>query len=246
MTKKNEIPNIKLDKSLVYPLIVVILIISFIFYRTEIMELPKYPTIIFLLLMSYTALDQSYEAFKRKGEGCIVDLPVGKGGHTTINPYDIKIARGYDNKLERTNSYAVFATGGFVYGNIEWKGADAFIVCPPEHIFRFDSGMVCVTALRKVKYEDLPDYVQEKLHKLDRFSIRLARIQDNIYWGLTSTFDGTATESNLIKETKIKDFQGQINYLKDIIDEYREQSRKDLESRQIIINQETSQKGGNK
>lgn len=208
-----------------YNLIVIIglLIISILFFGEETFAIPKYPLLVVILGITYVFAILMADAFRIKGQGLLTDLPIEAGGHSSINPQDIRLAIPANGKSE---SFTVFATGGFSALGFEFKGKEAFCVTPPEY-WRFDmtAGAVCSTKFHRIDYDDLPDYVQSELLKLSRFSREAVRKKGNLWFGMTSKEDGTDTTKNHDIERKFIAANQETNYLKELIKEMQAQER---------------------
>ena len=188
-----------------------------------------------VLFLIWVAIDQSWQAFKKQGRaGILVSLKPSQGGHSTIHPDDISIAM---SRKENERTFMVFATGGFVYGGIEWQGSENFVICPPEHIESTGPAFICHTKLRRVEYERLPDYIQIELDKLKLFNKQLVKAKQNLWFGMTSKIDDTATTENLQIESKFLDQTNVINYLKTLLkDKSTSVEAKRKEGEQIVVN----------
>lgn len=200
--------------SYIYYILIASVAIAFIVSK-ETVSVPMWGAMLGLVFLIYTASDQSWKAFKKSGRaGILVSLKPGQGGHSTIHPDDISFAMAQSDKYP---TFCVFATGGFVYGGVEWQGKENFVVCPPEHIENTGAAFICHTKLRRVEFEELPDYVQAELEKIKMFNRTMARIERNIWFGMTSKIDNSATVSNFAAETKFIDQTNVVNYLKTLL-----------------------------
>lgn len=198
--------------------ILIALSIIFLFFDEEVIEVPRLATIFAFLLMLIMAADQSWKAFKRQGRAAIVtSLKPDQGGHSTIHPDDISIAVSPSDDSTKLPNLVVFATGGFVHGGVEWQGEENFIVCPPEHVEQTGASLICRTRLRRVDFGDLQDYVQSELLQLKFFNRRTVALKKNLWFGMTSKLDGTATTKNLIAESDFLDQTATINQLKKLL-----------------------------
>ena len=200
--------------------------------------LPAWGTLIGVLFLGWIAMDQSWKAFKRQGRaGILVSLKPSEGGHSTIHPDDISMAMN-KNEAKDSPNFLVFATGGFVHGGVEWQGQENFVVCPPEQIDSTGPAFICYTKLRRVLYEELPDYVQEELKKLKFFSLMMVRANKNLWFGMTSKRDGTTTSKNLALESKFLDQTYIINSLKDLLKDKNQapEERRSRKGEQIVVN----------
>jgi len=178
-----------------------ITLIAFVFLGEEKMIAPKWGTLSGFALLAAIAMGESWEAWKRKGQIILTTLGVGKGGATGLNPVgDIRLAKTQD---ENSLDLAVIATGGFVFAGFYMNGNEKFIVCPPEHVMQFGGNVIVKTKLRRIRYSQLPDYVQNELRQLPRFKESLAMKNNNIYFGLTSSYYGTDTVDNVKAEINI-------------------------------------------
>lgn len=178
-----------------------ITLIAFVFLGEEKMIAPKWGTLSGFALLAAIAMGESWEAWKRKGQIILTTLGVGKGGATGLNPVgDIRLAKTQD---ENSLDLAVIATGGFVFAGFSMNGNEKFIVCPPEHVMQFGGNVIVKTKLRRIRYSQLPDYVQNELRQLPRFKESLAMKNNNIYFGLTSSYYGTDTVDNVKAEINI-------------------------------------------
>ncbi len=205
-----------------------------VFVSRDTVEVPMFATMSGFFLMLMVAADQSWKAFKRCGRAAIITtLKPSDGGHSTIHPADISIASSQSHESDsKIPNFAVFATGGFVHGGVEWQGEENFFVCPPEHIEQTGAALICRTRFRKVDFEELPDFVQGELLKLRFFNPRTCALKDNLWFGITSTIDGTSSTKFLQEESNFLDQTELINkYKKNLKD-------KDYESKpqRIIIN----------
>ena len=218
------IKDIEIKREYSYYILAAAAVITFLFVRDE-YPLPIWPTGFFLLLCMLVAFDMSWEKWKKDGRACITNLDIGNGGHSSIHPYDIRPATQYYKDGKKLRSFVCFATGGFMITAFNIQGGDQFIVCPPEHIEHTISAMICHTVLRKVEFEEMPDYVQNELMQLKNFDLKKVRVKENLYFGMCSKIDGTLTESNQIKETEFLDKNREITTLKNLIQDYQEQIR---------------------
>ena len=217
--------NVEWKKEYNYWILLIATILTFLFLRVE-APVPIYPAGLFILLMSLLAFDMSWEKWKKDGRACILNLEIKNGGHTSIHPYDVRPATQYYKEGKKLRSFMVFATGGFMITGFNIQGSDQFIVCPPEHIEETPSAMICHTELRKVRFERMPDYVQNELVHLTHFKLKKVRQKDNLYFGMCSKIDGTLTEENKIEETKFLDKNEEISTLQNIISDLHEQLHK--------------------
>ena len=195
-------------------------LIGFVFFSGDKMIAPKWGTLGGFALLAAIAMGESWEAWKRKGQIIITSLGVGKGGATGLNPVgDIRIAKSHD---ENSLDFAVIATGGFVFAGFSMNGNEKFIVCPPEHVMQFGGNVIVKTKLRRVRYSQLPDYVQNELRQLPRFKESLAFKNNNIYFGLTSSYYGTDTVDNVKAEmnmlSKLDVSNAYSDMLSDVLD----------------------------
>jgi hypothetical protein len=173
------------------------------FFNEERIIVPKWGTLFGILFFVIVAAMESWEAWKRKGTLILSDIGIGKGGGTGFNPSgDMRIAKSHQ---EDKPSFAVVATGGFVFAGFAMNGNENFIVCPPEHIMVFSGNIMIKTHLRRVLYRQLPKYIQDELCKLPRFKKEFADKRDNLWFGMTSTYYGTDTQDNLKIEQKFLD-----------------------------------------
>jgi len=193
------------------------------------MEVPTLATSSAFFLFLLFAADQSWKAFKMHGRAAIVtSLNPDDGGHSTIHPDDISIAVSPSPDDDLPN-FVVFATGGFVHGGVEWQGQDNFFVCPPEHVDQTGAALICHTKFRKIEFNDLHDYVQSELLKLKYFSPRMAKLQGNLWFGMTSKIDGTSTAKMLAAESSFLDQTNVINQLKKLLRDKNESNKKEAE-----------------
>jgi hypothetical protein len=184
---------------------------------------PKYPTLMVLLFLILAAVDMSTIALKRSGKAAILtNVSIPKGGHSSVHPDDIVMAMsrgGNPSSKKSMPSMVCFATGGFVTSGIEAKGWENFVVCPPEYLEDTGAALICHARLHQVGFNDLPDYIQHALLQLKHFKMSSAKVKGNLWFGLTSKMDGSATSENLVKESKFVDQTYIINQLRAIIKE---------------------------
>lgn len=204
----------------------------------ESVEVPAWGTGLGVLFLIWVGIDQSWQAFKRQGRASIlVNLKASSGGHSTIHPEDISLAM---SKKEHERTFIVFATGGFVYGGIEAKGSENFVVCPPEHIESTGPAFICHTKLRRVDIDQLPDYIQNELENLKHFNKAWVKAKDNLWFGMTSKIDDTSTAENLTTESKFLDQTAVINYLKTLLKDkgFYEEKRTGIKKKeeQVVVN----------
>jgi hypothetical protein len=198
----------------VYYIFIAAIVIAFIVSKDTI-EVPMWGTGLGIIFLIWTASDQSWKAFKKSGRaGILTSLKPGEGGHSTIHPDDISFAMAQSEKYP---SFCVFVTGGFVHGGVEWQGKENFVVCPPEHIESTGAAFICHTKLRRVEFEELPDYVQVELENLKLFNRTMARVERNIWFGMTSKMDNSSSAVNFASESKFIDQTNVINYLKHLL-----------------------------
>jgi len=214
------------------------LAVIFLIFDDGRIEVPTLSTLCALLLMLIISADQSWKAFKRQGKAAVItSLKPDDGGHSTIHPDDVSLAVSPTNEEESDlPNFAVFATGGFVHGGVEWQGEENFFVCPPEHIEQTGSALICRTKFRKVDYNDLPDYVQSELLKLKFFSKRMVSMKNNLWFGMTSKLDGTSTTRMLSAESDFLDQTSVINQLKKLLRDKNESSGKDKSDQPFVLN----------
>lgn len=203
----------------------VLLLLFFVslFFTEDVYTIPKWPLFVVILLLTYVFAILLQDAFRIKGQGIIADLPIESGGHSSFNPQDIRLAVPDNDESEK---FTVFATGGFSALGFEFKGNEAFCVCPPEH-FHYDMtpGAICVTKFHRIDYDDLPDYVQSELLKLHKFSVERVSTHENLWFGMTSKEDGTDNAENHNIERKFVAANQETNYLKELIKEMQAQER---------------------
>jgi len=192
--------------------------VGFLFVDDSVMEVPTMATACAFFLMLIISADQSWKAFRRQGRAAIIKtLKPDDGGHSTIHPDDISIAMSPSDDTSKLPNFAVFATGGFVHGGVEWQGDENYFVCPPEHIEQTGSALICSTKFRKVDFDDLQDYIQAELLKLKFFSKKMVSLKHNLWFGMTSKLDGTSTTNMLTAESGFLDQTAFINQLKKLI-----------------------------
>ncbi len=208
-----------------YWLGIAVTIITLVFLRVEV-PLPVYPTCIFMLLLIAVALDQSWQNWKKSGLACLTSLALEEGGRSGYHPYDIRPATQVDADGKTVMSFLVFALGGFVIPMFAVQGSDAFIVCPPEYVEFLQSGMVCRAHLHKVNFEKMPRFIRDELKMLKHFDEEEVRKKRNLYFGMTSKMDGSATPHNLIEESKLLNQSEQITHYEQIINALYEQLAK--------------------
>jgi len=220
----------------VYYIFLAFVLLAFLL-NSDPIELPAWGTGLGVLFLIWVGIDQSWQAFKRQGRAAIlVNLKASSGGHSTIHPEDISLAM---SKKEHERTFIVFATGGFVFGGIEAKGTENFIVCPPEHIESTGPAFICHTKLRRVDIDQLPDYIQNELENLKHFSKGWVKAKQNLWFGMTSKIDDTATAENLTTESKFLDQTAVINYLKTLLKDKQlddDVKKKKNKSEPIVIN----------
>ncbi|HUT00292.1 MAG TPA: hypothetical protein VMY59_08255 [Candidatus Thermoplasmatota archaeon] len=225
-----------------YIIIGALFIITLIFFNKQSVWIPFWPTIFGIGFCLYLAFDQWNECIKRKGKALVCDLQLDKGGHVCIHPYDMVQASRYDRDGKSVMAFTCLAGGGYLFaGVVGIPGTDFFLVVPPEHIIETETGMLVMTKLTKRKYTEFPFYIQSALQKLPRFNVTLAKAKDNIYFGITSKIDGTATAENFAIEEKFCMMNQQINDMKKTIDDYssqQERLRRDQQPAQPIIIQQ--------
>lgn len=209
--------ELRLKSSAAYYILAIATVVAF-FVNSDSVSVPIWGCGIGALTLVWAAIDQSWKAFKKQGKAAILtSLKPAEGGHSTIHPDDKTISvTGRIPGEESTilPRFMVFATGGFVHGGVEWRGYENFIVCPPEYCEDTASAFICHATLRRVDFDDLPDYIQEELLKLKYFSRAMVKAQKNLWFGMTSPIDGTSTSDNLAKESNLIDQTYIINELK--------------------------------
>jgi len=229
----------------VYIVIGALFAITLVFFNKASWYVPIWPAIFFFAFCAWTAFDQWNEAIKRKGKGLITDLEISRGGHMCIHPEDIRTASRYDRDGKVIMSFACIAGGGYLFmGMVGIQGNDFFLVVPPEHIMDAESGTMIHTKLTKRRFDDFPNYIQSALLKLPRFTLTVAKAKDNIYFGMTSKLDGTATAENFAIEEKFCMMNKQLNDLKKAMNEYSAQldkARREQQPQQPIIIQQPPQ-----
>jgi len=225
------------DKRIVYVILAACLIITIFFFSNESISVPKYPLFFFVALCAWIAIDQSWEAFKRKGKAFVCDLELTKGGHSTGHFYDHRMANRFDRDGSKITAFSCYALGGFYYSGVGVEGSDAFIVVPPEQVIDVEAGTICFTKLFNVELDELPDYIKNELLKLKGFNPKVVAHRHNLYFGMCSKLDATATEVNFAAQAKFTAYNKQINYMKQLLKEYSSQNSKlaKRETPQIII-----------
>jgi len=201
----------KWDKVYIYPIIAAAGFITLLFFNEEKVTLPQWPTLFTFLFFIYAALDQSFEAWRRKGRVVYSDLG-GQGGVSGFNPSgDKRVVRNSGKRL----ALAYLATGGFVYAGVAIHGSENFIICPPEHILSYDGNLVVTTHLRNVEYRELHGYMQDELKKLPGFKRSIVDRKHNLWFGITSSYIGNDTqESFKIEQGLIDDMSLTSEYKK--------------------------------
>ena len=207
-------------------------------FHPESIEVPFMGTLLAFAFAGWVAMDQSWKAFKRQGRAAIlVSLQPDEGGHSTIHPDDISLTMSID---KNSPSFCVFATGGFVHGGIEFRGSENFVICPPEHCESTGPAFICHTKLRRVKFEQLPDYIQQELMNIKYFSLTICRTKNNIWFGMTSKLDGTSVSKRLQEESRFVDQTSIINEMKTLLSDrkgiYEEKKRENKRGEQIVVN----------
>jgi len=199
-----------------------ITIITFAFFNEDKVILPSWGTGFLLLTMFVVALGESVKAWARSGAVVTTSLGVGRGSCEGININDdIKMATKKDHP-----SFACIALGGFVVTGVAARGRKAFVVCPPEHVVQNGQNFDVKTTLQHIKFKSLPDYVQESLRQLPHFSTQLIDKKHNLYFGMTSPFDGTDTLENVNFEKKFKANFTAENTYKQLFDEVTDTKKK--------------------
>jgi len=235
--------EIRWNSTVVYAILILACLGLFIF-QTDTYPIRIWGALVGVGFLIVVALDQSWKAFKKQGKAAIlVSLKPNKGGHSTIHPDDISIAMSPKSSSgENMPNFMVFATGGFVVEGFAWNGNENFVVCPLPHCEDTPSAFICHTKLRKVKFEWLPDYVQSELEGLHFFNKTMCNVRNNIWFGMTSKLDGTATASFLVSESSFLDQTKTINKQKEIINDLvslkdkTKSSKSNDKSEQIIVN----------
>lgn len=176
---------------------------------------PSYPTLFSFILLGSYSLWAMWEIFKSRGSGCLSTLGRDLGGHSTIHPDDIRLAKSPDNI---SPSFVVLATGGFVYGGFEMQGSQNFIVTLPEYVEKVtNSGHVVRAKLQNVTFEQMPGYVQQELLQLKHFDPRKLPMKNNLWFGMTAEKYETNTVENRKIEEKLLEQSEMISYLKEKI-----------------------------
>jgi len=183
--------------------------ITFFFFNEDKVLVPTWATSFLLLCLITIAAGESWIAWSRSGNLILTTLGKGKGSSDGINPTcDIANA----TQLNKP-SFTCIATGGFVYAGFEARGSKKFLVVPPEHLEQRGGNFFVKTQLRKVKYNQLPSYIQESLNRLPLFKPNKVVEKDNIYFGMTSPFYGTDSAENLkMEETLLANMSMQNEY----------------------------------
>lgn len=219
-TFQEKAQTFQLKQQHIYLILLVVTLVAFIFFSEEKIIGPKYGMVFGFLLLGAVAMGESWEAMRRKGS--IIITTIGAYG---INPVeDIFLAVSHDKSLP---NLCCIATGGFIYGRMgfAFSGKDQFIVCPPEHLTKFAKHYICKTSLRRVHYDQLPKYVQDRLHTLPRFPVQdfKACTLHNIWFGLCSSYNASDTDVNFAFEEEMIKRVDKSNtyshYLDDIIDQ---------------------------
>lgn len=220
----------------IFYILIAIAVVALIFDKTYI-PVPRTSTLVAFLLLIMMAAHYSWEAFKRHGRAAIITtMKPDEGGHSTIHPDDISIAVSPPSGDEsRLPNFMVFATGGFVYGGMEWRGNENYFVVPPEHVEHTGAALICRTRVRKVDIDSLPDYIQGELYKLKLFNKKTIMLKQNLWFGMTSTLDGTTTSKLLNAESDFLDQTSTINQLKKLLRD-REEATKKTGDQPFVIN----------
>jgi hypothetical protein len=206
-----------------------------LFVDTGSVPLPTAPTGIFILLLIIAASQQWWEALKAKGPAALITtLPPSSGGHSTIHPNDIAIATSSPN--DDMPNFCVVATGGIFTGGVEWRGSENFFVFPPQHMEQTGAGVVIRTRFRQVKFEQLHDFIQAELLKFNNFDPRMVSVKKNLWFGVASTLDGTATTKTLLAESHYLDQTEQLNRYKKMIDDLYARNEKGKKKDDNVFN----------
>lgn len=216
-------------------LIIAIVVSVFFFSGIEYQAmLPQYPIFLILSLACYLASGWWWEQNKRKAKALILDTELSKGGHTVIHLEDIRLAYSRNEKGEKEGNFACLAGGGFVYGGVEWHGAEVFVVCPPEHIMNTQSGIFIATTLHRVSFKKLPDWIQQELSQLAFFNEKMVATKKNLLFGMTSKYDGSSTMENFKIESKFLDQTGQLTLYKSLLDDAQQYQKPEEPKRRLF------------
>lgn len=228
--------NFRWKSIYLYYILIAITVAAYILSK-DTFEIPLWGTLFGILTLIFTASDQSWKAFKKSGRACILtSLKPSEGGHSTIHPDDISFAMSRDPKYP---TFSVFVTGGFVHGGVEWQGSENFVICPPEHLESTGAALICHTILRRVQFEELQPYLQVQLQNFKFFNLAVVRAKNNIWFGMTSKIDWTATAKNLTDEAKFLEQTSVVNYLKTLLRDKKygkEEGYQKGKSEQIVVN----------
>jgi hypothetical protein len=234
--------NVHWKSSYIYYILIAVVIAAFVVSK-ETIEIPMWGTLMGVVFLIFTASDQSWKAFKKSGRACILtSLKPSEGGHSTIHPDDITFAMSQDGG--KYPKFAVFVTGGFVHGGVEWQGAENFVICPPEHLEQTGAALICHTILRRVQFEELQPYLQIELTKFKFFNPTITKAKNNIWFGMTSKIDWTATAKNLTEESKFLEQTAVVNYLKTLLKDKKygkEEGYQKGKNEQIVVNLPTKE-----
>ncbi len=203
-----------------YYILVGLTLFTFFFFNGEKVDVPKWPSLFFIIFLIFGMCHQGWCAFKMHGRVCVTNLRRDRGGHSTYHPDDVRYAESKSGKP----TFMVMAQGGFDYNTLSIQGKDRFLVFPPEHVEEANAGMHIHTKFRQVGLEELPDYIVSELMELKHFDARKVTMKRNLYFG------GTCQNFKLQDEESVSRFLDQttqINAYKRIV--------KDLTSRGTVV-----------
>lgn len=216
-TLQDRISTFHFESKHAYYILAAATVISFFFFAEEQIIVPKWPLVFAFGTMFVIAFGESWEAWRRKGSIICTTLGVGKGSNTGFNPSgDLRIARSNDPGHP---SFAVVATGGFVYSGFSVQGKENFLVVPPEHVMQWYGNIIIKTRLRRIHFQQLPKYIQDELRQLPGFTPYLADKRNNLWFGFTSSYYGTDTADNFKLEQKFIDKVDMTNEYSHMLDE---------------------------
>lgn len=213
--------QIEIKLSHIYFSLLILSFLLLIFFNEEKILVPKWGALVGFTFLLLVAAGESWKAWSKSGMIINTTLGVGKGANDGFNPSgDLIMAT-----KKGMPSFACIATGGFVFSGFAMNGSKNFIVCPPEYVQQVGGNLFVRAKLRRVRYEQLPGYIQNSLHQLPKFKEVIVSKRRNLWLGLTSSYFGTDTAENIKFEEEFIAKMSVENEYKHMLDEMTERKK---------------------
>lgn len=131
---------------------------------------------------------------------------IGVKGHSSIIPDDkYTVASPFSDEP----GYMIMCAGGSGIVELPMHGFGPYYICPEEFIEETNGGVFAIADWFKVRYEQLPRFLQEALSWQVHFNPQTSEI----YFAETSTLNGSSSPINLNLTEKCNRLQEAINSL---------------------------------